>query len=282
MTVRIAQISDAHLSMAKPFFADNFACVAQAVRAARPDFVLATGDLSLAGADDDSEMTHAYQAHAAIGPEVLCVPGNHDVGNEPVSRRNPATTERVERWTRVAGPSAWARDLPGWRLIGLDNQSLSLGPAQWDVVGQAIRGAGSRRIALVQHKPLCIEALDETDRSYWALLPETRRQLLALFDGARPALVVSGHIHQARIRTADGIAQVWAPSTAFVLGDAYQPVYGDKRVGWVEHAFHADGTHEARICSVDGMRRDDIGEMPQVYRRMPTLDEQPDLWRIAP
>lgn len=47
LAVRIAQVSDAHLSGARPFFASNFARVAESVRDSRPDLVLATGDLSL-------------------------------------------------------------------------------------------------------------------------------------------------------------------------------------------------------------------------------------------
>lgn len=278
MTVRIAQLSDAHLSASRPFFAANFARIADAIRDARPDLTIATGDLSLAGADSESELAHAIAEHAAIGRELLCVPGNHDVGNEPVTGKSPSTPERVARWERLVGPSAWTIDLPGWRLIGYDCQSLDVEERQWEVIARGVRDAGSRRIALVQHKPLAIQDVDEPDSTYWPLLPAARSRLLGLFGDDRPAVVISGHVHQWRERTANGIRQIWAPSTAFILGDPYQPAYGSKLVGWVEHEFHADGRHDARLRTVDGARLDDLGLMPQVYRQLPRLDEQPHLW----
>ena len=39
-------------------------------------------------------------------------------------------------------------------------------------------------------------------------------------------LVACGHVHQHRIFEKDGITHVWAPSTAFILPDAYQPRIG--------------------------------------------------------
>lgn len=278
MSIRIAQLSDAHLSADRPFFAANFARIAEAIRDARPDLTLATGDLSLSGANSESELAHAITEHAAIGPDLLCVPGNHDVGNEPVTGKSPSTPERVARWQRLAGPSAWVFDVPGWRLIGYDCQSVDVDESQWDVIARGVRDAGARRIALVQHKPLALEDIDEVDGTYWPLLPPARGRLLRLFGDGRPAVVVSGHVHQWRDRTANGIRQIWAPSTGFILGDPYQPAYGSKLIGWVEHRFHADGRHDARLRTVDGARLDDLGLMPQVYRQLPRLEDQPDLW----
>ena len=55
MTVRIAQVSDAHLSAHKPAFADNFARIAEAIRAERFDLLLATGDLNLLGEESEED-----------------------------------------------------------------------------------------------------------------------------------------------------------------------------------------------------------------------------------
>jgi Icc protein len=278
MTVRIAQVSDAHLSADKPFFAANFARIAENIRAGGFDFLLATGDLNLLGEDDEAELAHGIREHAAIGPELLCVPGNHDVGNDTVRPQNVATPERVARWQRQTGASAWVRDLPGWRLLGLDCQSLAFNAAQWSVLAEAVRDLGSRQLALVQHMPLSVAGLVDARRLYWSMIPEMRARLIDAFGARRPAVVISGHVHQWRDRVADGMRQVWAPSTAFILGDDWQPTYGSKLIGWVEHRFHPDGTHDALLRTVDGLRLDDIGHMPQVYRPMPRLSERPDLW----
>ena len=269
MITRIAQVSDAHLSDARPFFAANFALVAEAVRAAAPDLMLATGDLSLDGADSDDDLTHAVAAHAAIGREWLSIPGNHDVGDEPVlGGRQQVDAARLARWRRLAGPEAWVHDIPGWRLIGLDTQSLTVNEAQWAVIERGWRDAGARRVALIQHKPLAEERLADTAVNYWPVLPEPRARLLAL---GRPAVVLSGHVHQWRPREVDGIVQVWAPSIGFIVGDRWQKPLGEKRLGWVEHAFHADGRHEYWLRDVPGLRLDDIGLMPEVYGAVAAL-----------
>jgi Icc protein len=265
MTTRIAQISDSHLSPTRPYFNANFALVQQSVREARPDLLLATGDLSLDGADSDEDLAYGVAAHAEIGAEWHCIPGNHDVGDEAVlGGRQPVNAERIARWNRIAGPSAWVQDIPGWRLIGFDTQSLSLG-TQWDIIEQGIRDAGTRRIAMIQHKPMAAQRLTDTVVDYWPVLPDYRAHLLGLFRGALPALVLSGHVHQWRDRQVDGIRQIWCPSTGFVVGDGFQETMGNKLVGWVEHAFHADGTHDARLHAIEGLRLHDIRTMPEIY-----------------
>jgi Icc protein len=212
---------------------------------------------------------------------LLCVAGNHDVGNEPVTGRNPVSPDRVARWRRVVGPSTWIRDLPGWRLIGFDVQSLEADEAAWADIERGVVDAGTRSIALVQHKPMSVGGCEDAQGSYWSIAQSLHARLLSALGKRRPALVISGHLHQWRDRRAESTRHIWAPSTAFILGDAYQPTFGSKLVGWVEHLFHADGSHDARLRTVDGLRLDDLGLMPQVYRQLPRLDEQPDLWRVT-
>ena len=92
---------------------------------------------------------------------------------------------------------------------------FSANPAHREFLAEAIRGARDRRIALFQHKPITEEALADNAVNYWPLLPNSRAELLAMFDGRRPALVASGHVHQQRDRVADGIRQIWAPAIGF-------------------------------------------------------------------
>jgi len=126
MITRIAQVSDAHLSPTRSFFADNFSVVAEAVRAAKPDLMLVTGDLSLDGADSDADLGHAVAQHAAIGREWLCIPGNHDVGDEPVlGGRQPGMS-----CTQDEGPASRAQrcsraGLAGWLLARMGSSPTS-------------------------------------------------------------------------------------------------------------------------------------------------------------
>ncbi|MBY0339458.1 MAG: metallophosphoesterase [Acetobacteraceae bacterium] len=267
MAFRIAQISDAHLSPRVTLFEGNFDRVAEEIRAARPDLMIATGDLSLDGADRDEDLIHARDRHAAIGADWVAVPGNHDVGDEPLlGAKQPSSAERVARWTRILGTYGFVRDVPGWRVIGFDTQSLHSAPGQWAAIEAAVRGAGARRIALFQHKPLCEDRLTDARRNYWPVLPEFRSRLLALFAGGGPALVASGHVHQWWDRgVVDGIRQLWAPPTSFIIGPDFQWGYGERLLGWVEHLLHPDGTHEARLRQTPGLVPHDLGLMPEIY-----------------
>jgi 3',5'-cyclic AMP phosphodiesterase CpdA len=272
MITRIAQISDTHLSKSRPLFDGNFAPVQEALHHARPDLVIHTGDLSLDGADSADDLRHAAATMNALGLDWLALPGNHDVGDDAVlGGRQPFTPERLARWEECVGPLHFVRDIPGWRLIGLDTQGFSANPAHRAAVAEAIATAGPRRIALFQHKPITEEALDDTGMTYWPLLPSPRAELLAMFGGGRPALIASGHVHQWRDRTADGIRQVWAPAVAFIVGDPWQHRVGEKILGWVEHEFHADGAHAAHLRRMPDLPVQDLGEIPKAYGPMPRL-----------
>ncbi len=274
MTFRIAQISDTHLSRERPLFDDNFPPLAEALRAARPDLVIHTGDLSLNGADSDDDLYHSRETMEGLGLDWRAVPGNHDVGDEAVlGVKQPINEERLARWERCVGPLGFVQDIPGWRLVGLDTQGFSANPAHREFVAEAVRGAGPRRVALFQHKPITEEALADTAMNYWPLLPPSRAELLAMFDGGLPVLIASGHVHQARDRVADGIRQIWAPPVAFILGDDFQrPIpLGHKVIGWVEHAFHEDGRHEATTHRLEAAVPHDLGLIPAAYGALKPL-----------
>ena len=67
MAFRIAQISDTHLSETRPYFVDNFVRIGEAIRAAKPDLVVNTGDMSLDGASEDGDLAASRLLHDALG-----------------------------------------------------------------------------------------------------------------------------------------------------------------------------------------------------------------------
>ena len=81
MTFRIAQISDTHLSDHKPFFVDNFVRISEAIRQTKPDLLLNSGDISLDGASDESDLAAARLLHDGLGLPTRFLPGNHDLGD---------------------------------------------------------------------------------------------------------------------------------------------------------------------------------------------------------
>ena len=270
MTVRVVQITDTHLSPTKPVFESNFDIVAEHVRASRPDVVIQTGDISMDGADSEDDLAHAVRRHGEIGIETHVLAGNHDVGDDPdIARRQPAHAERVSRWTRLVGPSHWSIDVPGWRLLGIDALILGTGEDVALAQDEAIRAEASSRdgrsLALFMHKPLCDEALDESLTQSRFLTPARRAHLLGLLGDDRPALVACGHVHQYRDGMIGGMRHVWAPAVSFMISDPWQPVFGAKTVGYLEHRFHADGTHDHRLVPVRGLAHHDLLLVPEAY-----------------
>jgi hypothetical protein len=127
-----------------------------------------------------------------------------------------------------------------------------------------MQGLGLRSLALFLHKPLFDQSATESKISNRFLTLGQRGRLSAML-GAAPALIVSGHVHQYRSSDAEGSHHVWGPSTAFVLPERIQPIYGAKKVGYVEHTLRPDGTHESHLVEVPGAETLNIGDFPQVY-----------------
>lgn len=279
MTVRVAQVSDTHLSPRVPAFSANAERLAGWLRGVRPDLVVNTGDLSLNGADEAADLRLARTWHDGLGLDWAAVPGNHDVGDDPGTKQ-PANLARLARWRTEIGPDRFVRDIPGWRLIDLDSQITASGlpeaSAQEVWLADALEGAAGRSVAIFLHKPLYEEHAGEAGATYWCVQPFARRRLLAILAARPPSFIASGHIHQWRDRGAvDGMHQVWGPSAAFVVGDPWQRCVGEKVLGYVEHHLHPDGTFRSTLVRVPGLVPHDIGTMPELYGALPRLGTAP-------
>jgi 3',5'-cyclic AMP phosphodiesterase CpdA len=271
MTFRIAQISDTHLSEARPYFVDNFVRIGEALRAARPDLVVNTGDISLDGASQEADLAASRLLHDALGLPLRFLPGNHDLGDAQETASHgeaPIDAGRRARYLKHFGPDWWSFDVPGWRVLGIDalllGSDLAEAAEQETAAAQALQGLGLRSLALFLHKPLFDRTAAESKISNRFLTPAQRGRLTAML-GVAPALIVSGHVHQYRTTEVDGSHHVWGPSTAFVLPERIQPIYGRKVVGYVEHALNPDGTHDSRMVEVAGARTINIDDLPKVY-----------------
>jgi 3',5'-cyclic-AMP phosphodiesterase len=270
MPVRIAQISDTHLSPSKPFFRANFDLVAENLRDRRPDIIINTGDIALDGADHEADLILAKELHDAIGLESYLLPGNHDVGDHrDVARRQPVTLERLERYRRIVGPDFWRIDIPGWRLLGLN--ALTLGSqgigdeAQQDLIRTAAETLNERALAIFLHKPLADESYVENLVSNRFMTIGPRKALLDNLGGVQTKLILCGHLHQYRDTSIGAGRHIWAPSTSFMISDPWQPGYGAKAIGYLMHEFNADGGHRHRFMTVRGVVHHDLAEFPDVY-----------------
>ncbi len=231
---RILVLSDPHLSPTHGFFWDNWATACDAANAMTPAAVVVTGDLCINGPDSDAEIAFAATALSRLAPWALALPGNHDVGDEPPGQDAHQLVDepRLARWNAAFGTDRWALDIGAWRLIGVNAQLFGSGLAaeatQESWLDTELTGAAGRRVALFLHKPLFIEHEDEAEPTIASLNLVPRRVLLEKLRAAQVQLVVSGHLHQYRDRTIDGIRHVWAPSTAFMASHANG---GDIRLG---------------------------------------------------
>lgn len=272
MTFRIAQVSDTHLSGAKPFFVDNFLCIGEALRASRPDLVLNSGDITLDGASYEGDLAVGRALHDAIGLPVRFLPGNHDLGDAqdgPGRHEAPIDADRHARYLAHFGPDWWWFDVPGWRVLGVNAQllgsNLAAASRQDAAIAEAASDLGTRRLALFLHKPLFDRSPDESEITGRFVNPAPRRRLLDSLRVATPTLFVCGHVHQYRATESAGAHHVWGASTAFVLPDRLQPRYGIKEVGYVEHTLRPDGTHDSQLVRVPGTTTLDIADFPEAY-----------------
>jgi alkaline phosphatase D len=244
--ITLLQVSDAHLSPRSPLFRGNFERMARAAAEVSPDLVVATGDLSLDGADNEADLDFAAAAHRGLPGRLIALPGNHDVGSEArLSARQPVNDARLARWRRHLGEGRTVLDLPGWRIVGLNSEVMGTGhpeeAAQAASIAEAAAGAGDRRIALFLHKPPFLAAPDEAAWNPWSVAPEARVALAPLLGHPGLRLVASGHIHLHHEVRRGPVLHAWAPALSFYCDPADQPgIPGGRGPGALLHRLHAD------------------------------------------
>ena len=243
--ISILQLTDAHVSPRSDLFLGNLELVRRAVAESPPDLVVATGDLSLDGADREPDLALAAELHRAFPAPLVALPGNHDVGSDArLMPRQPVDDARLARWRRHFGAGYELRDLPGWRVIGLNSEVMGTGhpeeAAQAAFIAEAARGTGARRIALFLHRPPFLQTMDEAWNP-WSVPPEGRAALVPLLSHPGLRLVASGHIHLHHEARRGAVAHVWAPALSFYCNPADQPgMPGGRQPGALVHRLHAD------------------------------------------
>lgn len=262
--VRVVQISDTHLSPGKQHFASNWPPLVAWVRAQQPDLVIHTGDVTVDGADVEEDCRYCAGILPELGAPVLCIPGNHDVG-QAASPFQPVNGERIARWRRYFGPDRWIHDIAGWRFVGFDSLLLGSGDPeeerQFAWLERSLEETADRHLAWFMHQPLFLSEPDEGDTGYWGVKPAPRARLLDLIRRYDVKLVASGHLHKSHDRRVGATRFIWGPSSGFVVGPALQePMPGECRLGAVVYEFDPDD-FSAEIREVDGLRTHRIDDV---------------------
>lgn len=206
----IAQITDCHLladehSLLHGRHPDRtLERVLEAVRAIRPDLVVASGDLTEEG--DASAYARLRRILSRLDAPVACLPGNHDDGD---IMRASLVTDGVDMPGTVT--------LGDWRIILLDSTVAGrpeghLGAGRLASLDWRLHDAGRHpKLVFVHHQPV------DTD-SPWidAMgLTDGEQLLERLADDGHVAAVAFGHIHHAFSTRRDGIQVLGTPATSF-------------------------------------------------------------------
>lgn len=258
MPFTVAQVSDTHLGARTMLFRSNFTRIADALHSFRPDLVIATGDLSLDGADREADLAFAAVEFGRLGP-VHAIPGNHDVGDHPErTPRQPVDTARLDRFRRHFGRDRWVMDHANWRLLGLNSQVMGAHSEEGDqaaMIADALATLGERRLAVFIHKPLFAADPDEKIFDYWSVPPFARAPLRPMMAHPALRLVASGHLHLHAEAMRGAVRYAWAPSVAFIVAPDEQPdLEGARPCGILLHRFGEDAV-ETSLLSPAGMER---------------------------
>jgi 3',5'-cyclic AMP phosphodiesterase CpdA len=248
---RLTQISDCHLARNRPTLVENFHRVSEHIDTTRPDLVINSGDVSFDGPTNHDDLKFAKSLHDALPVECRCIPGNHDIGDNPTAvgspPAQPVTPATCQAFVSAFGEDHWRLEAAGWCFIGLNSLVMNTGlgneAEQFDWLASQLSAVGGKPVALFLHKPLYLNAPGDPELAASAIryVPQpARARLIEMLATVDLRLVASGHVHQRRDFTWRHARHVWAPSSGFIIPDNKQEVIGIKEVGLVEYRFQPD------------------------------------------
>jgi len=271
--MRIIQVSDTHLSASHLHFSQNNLAVTQWLEAQQADLIVHTGDLGMDCAGGLDDLHFAADWISGFAAEMVCVPGNHDVGDRvEIKPSQPLNDARLAQWRDLIGPDYWSLDRGGWRIIGLDAMLFDTGHPEEQHQFEWLEATISTQlpVAVFLHKPMFIDHREEGPRGYWTVPPEPRRRLLNLLDRANVKLVASGHLHIHRERAFGPTTHVWGPAASFVCGESQEDLGGVRQLGVMEHLFDGDNVTSRfiRPAGLEDLQIDPVQHI--IYPRDPT------------
>ena len=197
-----------------------------AVNECGADFVVITGDLTEDGKQPELE-DFAKQIKGFKAP-VLYVPGNHDLGNNIIpGKGGSVSVERAERYEQALGPTFFARDVKGVRVIGVNSPVFGSGfeieQKMWTFLERECARPAGKPASAFMHYPPFVRSADEGGGDYWNIEPEPRARLLKLLKQAGVKTVLTGHLHRDLTNRHDGTIFITTRPVSFGLPKGKQP-----------------------------------------------------------
>lgn len=272
--MRIVQISDSHIGVGLEIPSQNLERVVDYINdTLQPDLVIHTGDVVALSPDEPGDREHARAALARLAAPLLILPGNHDIGEggDRPWMGFTITSTRVAAHRAAFGPDRFSHAAGDWLLVGVNSELFGSGlpeeAEQWEWLTFVLADPRPAHVALFQHQPLWWpDGRTGSDAVLSVPDPEATR-LLALPGAERIRVVASGHLHRYYHEGRGGIAEVWAPSTAFISA-----VYGPELsgLGIVEWKLSGERlTPELHVP--DGLDMREARDMPGVRGRLAEL-----------
>ena len=275
--MKLVLVSDTHLTPRTAAFGDNWGVVRAWIEAIAPDVVVNLGDITADGAHDPRELEAARTAFNGFLSDVRFLPGNHDIGDNPIEpgapNDHPLDPHRLADYRRLFGPDRWSLVAGAWQIVGLNAQLFGTGSdaedEQFVWLEEQLRNRQGP-LGVMLHKPVFRNGPSDAEAHvrYVPLVP--RRRLLASLASRDLRFVASGHVHQARRLHVDRVEHVWAPSTAYCMPDAMQERIGEKMVGVLTLEV-TDAGHRFETVTPPGLVRHNILDHPDLYPKLAEL-----------
>lgn len=232
-----AVIADTHMNQAEDFSSSPYPCNALANARTRrviaelnrvaPDFVIHLGDIvnPVPELPTYGEAAgHFKDLVKNLDMPIHLVPGNHDVGDKPVSWMPAGTVndEHLALYKTHFGDHYYAFDHNDLHVVVVNtpiiNSGLSVEAVQKEWLEADFRENANKRTVLCLHYPPYVSNPGENG-SYDNLDEPGRTWLLDLIDHYQPEMVFCGHVHNFWYDRRGDTEIFLLPSTAFVRHD---------------------------------------------------------------
>ena len=272
--MQIALISDTHLAARAAALDRNLAAARNFVETHDIAMTVHLGDITADGVIEPLQLCHARDRVAGWPGRLHCLPGNHDVGDNPGDHDHPrATADRVSRYADLLGSDRWVVVAGYWTLIGLNAQlygSDSAAEKCQDDWLAAVTAEVPGPVGVFVHKPLFRDGPDDTSPHHRYLPAAARDRLLAQLRRVDLRFVAAGHTHQARQHLVCGVEHIWVPSLAFTLPDDMQETIGEKIVAMTVLRL-TPISHQFELVVPAGLTQHCLLDLPGLY---PALNDR--------